>query len=870
MFNKNAITKALMFSAAATTAAFAQNAKAEEGAKDVERIQVTGSRIKRADMETASPVTVIGAEQILQSGATSIDQVLQKTTAASGAMTNPGINNGSGGNASINLRGLGSSRTLVLVNGRRMINSGTGAASTVDLNTIPVSMIQRVEVLKDGASAVYGSDAVAGVVNIILKRDYEGFEVNVNGGMSGEADGEEMGLDITLGGSFDKGNAVVGLSYVDRGSVGMADRDGSQCDYTESKDDEGNIQLVCGGSSYTPYGHIWSGKGDDAKSLQGAADGTWKDFTATDKYNYNPESFLYTPMKKLNVTGVGTYEVSDYTMFFTEMMYSKRWSKQQMAPQPVWFNFTYEDWMGDSLIDSGISYGDDIAYGRRMADTGPRKFAQAVDTVRVSSGLQGEFDNGWSWDASITFGRNDSVDSVANLHNMGLIQQDIQAGTFNPMEQASWLPETMGEYVYTEINSGGSEMLNIAASLSGELMEVPAGYIGFAAGIESRTEKAWYTPDSLTAQGMANDPKQEPTAGEYDVNEAYLELAIPVLEDVAFADNIEISTAVRAFDYSTFGSDATWKLGLTWKVNDELMVRSVASTAFRAPSVGELFGGASPSFDQVVHPATDQEQAIVTVGGNQDLTPEEAETFTLGVVYEPEWFDGLSITADYFDIQIENAIAEVDSQYIADQCLAANGSLINQETALCKSANLSMDNTGRISFNNQLQNIGAENSSGVDLNIAYSFEAAGLDWNASLDTTWLNEFEQQTTGDAIDYVGIITSGIGGYAEFKSNLNINARGSNWDAGYKARYISGMDSFKCLADASKCLAPATGTVIYHDLNGAYHYSENVTFSGGVNNLLDKAAPYYTGNNDANTDPYSYDTMGRYFFVKASLKF
>ena len=190
---------------------------ADEAAKSIEKIQVTGSRIKRSDMETASPVTLIGADEIKASGATSVDSVLQQMTATGGAMTNPGVNNGSGGGASIDLRGLGSQRTLVLVNGRRMINSGTGAASTVDLNTIPVSMIKQIEVLKDGASAVYGTDAVAGVVNIILKNDFEGLDLNVNTAMTSKHDASETSIDFTLGTTFDKGNMVFGIQYTDRG-----------------------------------------------------------------------------------------------------------------------------------------------------------------------------------------------------------------------------------------------------------------------------------------------------------------------------------------------------------------------------------------------------------------------------------------------------------------------------------------------------------------------------------------------------------------------------------------------------------------------------------------------------------------------------
>ena len=238
-----------------------------------------------------------------------------------------------------------------------------------------------------------------------------------------------------------------------------------------------------------------------------------------------------------------------------------------------------------------------------MSDTGTRDFSQVVDTVRVVIGAEGVLSNDWSWDAALNFGRNDSVDRLTNLHNMGSIQEDIELGNFNPLDQTSWQYDNMQGYLYTEQNTGGSQMLMFSGSLAGELLELPAGYLGFAAGVEHRSEKAWYIPDSLTAQGLANDPKVEPTEGRYDVNEAFVELAIPVLADKAFAENLELSAAIRAFDYSTFGSDATWKLGFTWKVNSDIMFRGVASTAFRAPTVDELYGGKSPSFKPSISPS---------------------------------------------------------------------------------------------------------------------------------------------------------------------------------------------------------------------------------------------------------------------------
>ncbi|KTG20787.1 TonB-dependent receptor [Pseudoalteromonas sp. XI10] len=839
---------------------------ADDAAESIEKIQVTGSRIKRTDMETSSPVTLIGADDIKAMGASSIDGVLQKMTAASGAMTNPAVNNGSGGNARVDLRGLGAQRTLVLVNGRRMINSGTGAASTVDLNTIPVSMIKQVEVLKDGASAVYGTDAVAGVVNIILKDDFEGLDMNLNGAITGEGDADETSFDITMGSSFDRGNVVIGLQYTDRGDASQADRDFSDCPIEE---DYENGSFYCGGSSYTPFGHVWAENAD----LQGQADGEWHDFTsAGDAYNYSATSYLYTPMRRLNLTGIGHFDVTDETRLVSEFTYSKRWSTQQMAPQPVWFDFTYDaDAMGDSLLSHGVADGEDISYGRRMTDVGPRGYEQVVDTVRAVVGLDGAFDNGWGWDTSVVFGRNDSVDRATNLLNMGSIQDAIEEGTFNPLNQADWSGSNLAQYNYTENNSGGSQLLVLSAGLNGEVMELPAGYVGFAAGIERREEKAWYVPDSLTSQGLANDPRVEPTGGRFDVNEAYVEFAVPLLADAPFAEMVDLSAAIRAFDYSTFGSDETWKLGLTWRVNDELMLRAVRSTAFRAPTVSELYQGKSPSFEQVNFPGA-QDQAEVTVGGNDQLTPELADTVTAGFVYAPEWFDGFSMTVDYYEIEIENSISSVNNQYIVENCLdASTGAYKNQDTALCQSSAINFNqSTGRISFNNQLQNIGNESTKGYDVNFKYAFEAAGLNWRTGLDVTILDEYIVDSGTSTIDYTGLVTSGIGSYAKVKSNFTLNASGDNWDAQYQARMIDGLDSYACLADDSECLVPSVGTVVYHDISGSYILNDTVSFSAGVNNLFDKQAPYYSGNNDSNTDPYTYDVLGRRFFAGMNIKF
>jgi outer membrane receptor protein involved in Fe transport len=920
MYNNSKVAKsirlALMIGAAATVSVSTSAFSADEGIEKIEKIQVTGSRIKRSDMETASPVTIIDASAIAASGLTSIGDILQNLSSAGGEMTNPGINNGSGGNSTINLRGLGDERTLVLVNGRRMIASGTGAAASVDLNTIPVSMIQRVEVLKDGASAVYGTDAIAGVVNVILKRDFEGFELNAQTGSSFEGDAEESTIDFTIGVSSAKGNIVFGAAYTDRDAASQGDRGFSDCPIW---DDEDGSPLYCGGSSSSLGGHVYGNKnhditftGVDADGNPKAAignsgryghyiqddgataevgdakfayfdeendtqvelsgrnepEGSYHDFVTSgdnnDYYNYSQASYLATPMNRLNLSASGTYELTDDVLFFSEATYTKRWSKSQMAPEPIGFNFAYDpSWMTNV---AGIEDGEKLTYRRRLLETGPRIFNHTVDTVRIVLGLEGELDNGFTWDVSYNKGKNDSSEQTDNLHYKTGIDNAITGKTFDPLSQVDW--QDLSDYSFVALDAGGSELDIFSATLSGELFELPAGVVAFATGYEHRSESAFFTPGSVAQLGLGADDPFEATAGDFKVDEAYLELAIPLLADVSFAEAVELSAAVRYFDYDTFGSDSTWKLGLTWKINDQLMLRGVASTAFRAPSVDELFGGTEVSFDDVKHPASNQGQALVTVGSNPDLGPEEADTLTAGIVFEPEAIEGLSLTLDYFDISLTNAIEKIDSNFVAATCLSTTGNKQNNDLAMCQNANVQIS-AGQITFTNLIDNVGKINTSGIDFNIVYTFDVNGLDIRTSLDTSFLSEFEKEAAGKLIDYTGQITGADGSYAEIKSNLTISIKSDDWSATYQARYIDGMDDISCGA-GNTCTAPTVPSVTYSDISGSYYLTDTVTLSGGINNMFDKLPPFYTNNNDSNTDPYTYDVIGRYGYVKVKVRF
>ncbi|MBY5990852.1 TonB-dependent receptor plug domain-containing protein [Ferrimonas balearica] len=853
-----------------TGVAFATPAMAEEvtGAQDVERISVTGSRIKRGDMETASPVNVIGADQIAAGSYTSVEQILQETTASAGSATGAATNNGGRGAARVDLRGMGPERTLVLVNGRRMVVSGTGADASVDLNTIPVAMIERIEVLKDGASAVYGSDAVAGVINIITKKDFEGFQIDGQYGMSDKGDGETGEINVLWGTNFDRGNLVLGASYVNRGDVFQDDRFWSNC---------GPVGDCGGWSSTIPGGSINWGDGYYTPN----PDGSWSE--QDELFNYVPYSYLSTPQERVSLSGNFNYEVLTDTNFFVEGMYTRRDSTQQMAPAPI--TGLYLD---TAQLPSGPWDGTDtVVYKRRMSEAGPRVFDQTTDTYRIVTGFEGYLDigRGFDWDVSYNFGRNEATSYARNLAITSRVEQSIYD---NPDAWLSGEPlsqDILNDVMYDDRSEGGNEMHVFAANLTGELIDVPAGSIAFAAGAEYRKEKGWFTPDAITQAGESSQSQQDPTAGDYDTTQLYAEFSIPLLSGLRYADELTMEAAIRWFDYSTFGSDTTWKLGLTWRVNDELMLRGVASTAFRAPSVSELYGGNVGSFDYLSDPCsgvshsdnTTLAQQCRTIGWadpndakeytqedsqieviwttDEDLQPEEADTFTAGFVYSPSYADGFSMTVDYWRFEVTNAITRIDRQAYLNACY------MNGDMGACDALDITRSSvTGEIeTFHAPLVNAGFQETDGIDANFQYNWMYGGHDWSLNWDVTRLLNFSQ----DGIDYTGTISGMNGGYAEWRQNVQLMVNADKWTFNYQLRHIGEMTDLEVPEFE-------VAAAWYHNVSYMYRFADRFNVTLGVNNLFDETPKYHPSYSDVYTTPEVYDVMGRYVYTKFSYQF
>lgn len=664
-FKTNKLRNAITLAIAGTSAlagsgvAFAQDS-GKDG-EELDTITVTGSRIvRRAETETQQPIFELTREDIQAQGLTSVGDVIQNIT-ANGSALNTTNNNGGNGETRVSLRTLGSNRTLVLVNGRRWV-AGTGLGGAVDLNSIPTAAVERIEVLKDGASVIYGSDAIAGVVNVILRTDYQGAEFNAYMGEFTKGDGTRQSYDLTIGTSDDRFSAMFGMGYVKEDPVMAGDR------YISSEPIIGTGTAL--GSSTTPGGRFAvcngtfsngvcsgtqtrpDGSGGQFTYNPGTTGNGWRNFilpptSPNDIYNFAPDNYLVTPQERKSMFGRATLNLTDNTRVFITGTYNNRRSEQLLAAMPI----VLGTGPGAGSIARTISisanslynpFGRDVSrVQRRAVETGGRSFNQNVDTFGFNGGIEGSFELGdryFTWDAGMVYGRNDQNDTTNGLFNLLALRQALgpsmlvngvptcvtTAGNAAtaiagcvPLNllggPGSITPEMLAFSSFVAHDEFGYKMKQYYANVSGEIVELPGGMLSFAFGVEHRTENGFDQPDALIASGNTTGNARTPTKGGYKLDEAYLEFAIPIVRDVVGAQELELSVAGRYSDYSNFGDVTNGKFGFKWRPIKDLMIRGNWSEGFRAPSIAELFSGVADSFPTLADPCS------TTFGGRYNL-----------------------------------------------------------------------------------------------------------------------------------------------------------------------------------------------------------------------------------------------------------
>lgn len=864
--------------------------QAEDDVSTQDKVVVTGSRIQRTDLASVGPLSVIDDQEIYDTGITNVEELLQTQSFSAGFAGNANAAywvSGGWGTAQVNLRGLGANRTLVLLNGRRVVAGGSGANSSVDLNMIPVSLLGRVEVLKDGASAVYGADAISGVVNLITLDEFEGFKLDTKYGISGEGDAEEYLVDLTWGAVGDRGSLMFNASYQNNLEAPLDTR--APCALADT-DGDGDLECTAGSSS-TAGGRAVLPNGDQINFVGGDA---YEPFNIADHgFNSNPFFNASNPVERVSFAAIGKYDLTDSARFFSEALFNWRTSNQPGSPATL-SNIAF-----DASHPTNPTGEDIVLLRRRTAEFGARQFEQDVTTWRLVAGVEGDLMAGWNYDVSLNWGRNTAIDALKNNINTRRLGETLDptiCGT-NGIPCADILgegdlTEEVGDYILVnQRDTGGNEQISFTANIAGSLFELPAGPLGFAAGFEYREDKGWLDPDSLLVAGDALGNAQDPVSGSIEAQEVYAEVNIPVLRDVMLAEALDLDLAARYSDYDLFGSDTNYKVGLNWQVYSDLKLRGTYSTAFRVPSVTELFSGVSegqiPTTDpcsnwtsldpsSVVYqncqaagvPASYVQfnSAILTdQGGNPNLEPENAKTFTIGAVYQPSYVKGLSFTADYFDIEIEDAIRQTSGSTKLQFCYNSVG----LSHPFCGPTHHTRNPlTGDIDFlSAQSSNTGDEVMQGIDLAATYDFATGNIDHSVKLQATNLFKYEASAfDGDEpFVYDGGVGCCDGGYPEWRGNAYWSASTDLWSAVYNAQLIGpATDYFGTPGE----IGTDIDAVLYHNVQGSYQINEQLRLSAGVDNLFDEEAPYVASWSDGNTDTLTYSLLGRYFYARATL--
>ncbi|KAA1156517.1 TonB-dependent receptor [Pseudoalteromonas fuliginea] len=954
-----AVRLAIAFGAASTAAFSASSIAAEEGADSVERIQVTGSRIRRTDMETASPVTVITAEQMKVQGIQDVGQFLQSSAIMSGSPAMTTTNNGGNGSTSVELRGLGSSRTLVLVNGRRPVTS--------DFQSIPSSMIQRIEILKDGASATYGADAVAGVVNIITRKDFEGVELTLQTkGSFDVGENEEKGFSLVLGKAFDKGHLVVGVDYVDQSAVYQGD---TSIDFMnnpwqvfgEAEEESfwkngligtgDNANVISVGSGSIPCGNFYLQHG--TSQTNGTCDGgiatasDMRDYVSgganNDTYNYAPVNYLQTPYKKLNIFIEGSFEINDSLRTYSETRINKRTSRQELAavPYDTQYDPAYAGTYGKTNADgtpvldedtgqqvmvefNGISkdnyynpFGEDVLRSRRRMLEGGRSFEQDIVGFQQVIGFEGEINDNWYYDVNYNYGyQQDTSTDFGQLFGPNLAQAvgpsfendagQIVCGTssapisncvpMNLFGGPGSVTQEMLDYVTAPlVDSSNYTIQTLTAFVGGDMFELPAGVVSGGFGFEHRKEKLESQVDSGKFMSAVTGNKSKGTNGDFDVSSLFAEFRVPLIEDAPFIERLEAKLGVRYDDFSAFGDSTTYQLGLEWKVVDSLLLRSTYGTVFRAPDIYDLYSASNDSFSPATDPCSSSNwaalssaqqgycqadgvsaggtnnfdsQQLAKVGGNEDLQPEEGDTFTIGLAYSPEFIDGLGLTVDYWAIEIDDVIDSISAGDSLKGCyLGGVESLCNNVTRV----------NGKLStISEQSTNLSKMTAKGIDVEANYGVVGLGGDWKFNLTWTHFLERENQVyNGETFNFEMKDLNGLfendTSYATDKVNFNASYSLDNLTLSYAANYTSGLEYTDLLYwGTTEGHTYEVDSFMYHDLTASYNFEMGTALSAGITNVTDEQPPYIENASNGNTDESNYRLFGRSWFVRFTQTF
>lgn len=899
------------------------DAPEEEDQVELQTFEVTGSRIRRVDFESAQPVVVLTREDIERTGLVNIGDLLQEVPMAGSAL-NRTFNNGGTGTTEVDLRNLGSNRTLVLVDGHRWINgtsfAGTGA---VDLNTIPTAIIERIEILKDGASAIYGSDAIAGVINFITRKDVTGVQASTQFGAYNAEDGLQQQHNLSFGTVGSNTSMFTNFSFTRQNALFAGDRERSSVPLFGTGITRGSIFTPRGTVLFVPnqanQNILNAANSDNCQDLgAGVVNGTvedelgfdpgltipnqasgltlcniilqrgetvnpgettaevaarYKPFdTFEDPYNFAPINYLLTPFEQTSVFTQINHRFNDLINFSGQVLYNKSRTERELAETPLIFGNLlfppfdqvyvaddqfynpFDQDIGNSGEDGLIGLG---IVGRRFQELGPRTLTRDTETIYLRPNINGSFDalgRFFSWELGYSFGTSVTTNRHTGDLNMENVKRAlgpaefcggdprVQDGTIVANETAdpdcvpldifggpgSITQEQLDYVSYNAASSAESQVRDLYGNLSfdfpGSAEYLPAP-IGMALGFEIRNEKFEDQPDALVEQGLSSTNLRRSTKGSISGREAFVELDIPMFAGIDFVESLDLNLAVRYTNFDSYDPDLSGKVGIRWQPFSDLLVRATGSQSFRAPSITDLFLAATDSYPSVTDPCvgrsegstTDENcdaegvddgvtqpspQILTQFGGNQNLEPETADTFTAGFVFSPSAIPEFNIYLDYFDIKLDNFIGFLSPQLILDLCYTADRS--SGRPAVCDFVDRNDGGAGSIrTIQARSFNFAKLETRGIDVAFDYVlpvndwFSGMGLDvpgrFVLSADSQYLISYEQFVPNSDGSFTGFELKGLNLGDTPLPKLKINAE-LTWDMGpygfsWSTRFIQG---------------------------------------------------------------------------------
>lgn len=920
----------------------------QEAAQADDAIVVTGSRIARQGFNAPTPVTVVGQDSIQAQGDTNIAEVLNEMPAFRPSQTpeNSFVTiTGNIGARTLDLRGLAPQRTLVLVNGRRFIPSSP--QGTVDLNLIPTMLIQRAEVVTGGASAAYGSDAVAGVVNLILDTKLTGFRAQGQYGISERGDDKNYQFALAGGSSFGggRGHVVAAFEFADnKGMGGCFEIDYCAKEYSNFTNNDWIAPTAANPNPNNPLpnrvtlphkhptlitpGLINSPGAGGSPLLRGTyfrPDGTpvingwdygqWPSTFAQvggDGHHDDPFTsahLMKSPVRRWAAYMHGEYEFTDTITGFAELSYGDVLGTQNGAQfREIGLTIRRDNpFLPPEILALMGPNQASIGLARDGDDFGVAKYRGQNRTFRGVAGLQGDFGGGWRWDAYYQFGHNKyeqemannrinarfalAIDAVRNSAGDIVCRVNADANpandapgciAINPFGENQWDPAAKAFTYGTGWQNSTIKQHVVAANIQGEPFSTWAGPVSIAAGAEYRRDTIAGDADPISLINGWYVGNGSAVSGKVSVKEGYVEAIVPLARDMAFAQNLELNGALRLTDYSTSGSVTTWKVGAIWDVTDWLRLRGTRSRDIRAPNLLELFGSTTSVSSRVVGASGVQYLPRVFSGGNVALDPEIADTWTVGAVLTPRGvLNGLRLSADYYNIEIEEAISQVGGQTIVDRCLLANVS------EFCSLITFGTANPNEIAqIRNPWLNLNTLIVRGVDLEADYRLRVGDTQ---SVNFRVLASYVADLiTVDSVGSInragqtGVQTGAQPGLPRWTVNstvsfdsgpFNFNVQGRFISAGIMDVTLVGPTDAGYDTDLPNSISDNhIEAMFYVDVGASYTFDlagRSLQIYGAIKNLTNPTPPVnvYSG---SGTNPFLFDLVGRRFTMGARVSF